>query len=172
MNTPPTVGLIWAQGRNGIIGHQGQMPWHLPEDLAHFKSQTMGCPVIMGRKTWESLPSAFRPLPGRANFVVSRNLAYQAEGARLCGSLDAAIEQAQATRATEIFIIGGAEIYRQALPKADRLYLTEIEQDFVGDAIFPEFSASLWHEIARRTPPLASVASLSFSFVVYQKSAR
>ncbi len=166
------IALIAALAKNRVIGDQNRLLWHLPEDMRYFRDTTRGNPVIMGRKTWESLPSAFRPLPGRANFVVSRNLAYQAEGARLCGSLDAAIEQAQATRATEIFIIGGAEIYRQALPKADRLYLTEIEQDFVGDAIFPEFSASLWHEIARRTPPLASVASLSFSFVVYQKSAR
>lgn len=166
------IALIAALAKNRVIGDQNRLLWHLPEDMRYFRDTTRGNPVIMGRKTWESLPSAFRPLPGRANFVVSRNLAYQAEGARLCGSLDAAIEQAQATHATEIFIIGGAEIYRQALPKADRLYLTEIEQDFVGDAIFPEFSASLWHEIARRTPPLASVASLSFSFVVYQKSAR
>ena len=166
------IALIAALAKNRVIGDQNRLLWHLPEDMRYFRDTTRGNPVIMGRKTWESLPSAFRPLPGRANFVVSRNLAYQAEGARLCGSLDAAIEQAQATRATEIFIIGGAEIYRQALPKADRLYLTEIEQDFVGDAIFPEFSASLWHEIARTTPPLASVASLSFSFVVYQKSAR
>lgn len=166
------IALIAALAKNRVIGDQNRLLWHLPEDMRYFRDTTRGNPVIMGRKTWESLPSAFRPLPGRANFVVSRNLAYQAEGARLCGSLDAAIEQAQATRAAEIFIIGGAEIYRQALPKADRLYLTEIEQDFVGDAIFPEFSASLWHEIARRTPPLASVASLSFSFVVYQKSAR
>ena len=166
------IALIAALAKNRVIGDQNRLLWHLPEDMRYFRDTTRGNPVIMGRKTWESLPSAFRPLPGRANFVVSRNLAYQAEGARLCGSLDAAIEQAQATRATEIFIIGGAEIYRQALPKADRLYLTEIEQDFVGDAIFPEFSASLWHEIARRTPPLASVTSLSFSFVVYQKSAR
>ncbi len=166
------IALIAALAKNRVIGDQNRLLWHLPEDMRYFRDTTRGNPVIMGRKTWESLPSAFRPLPGRANFVVSRNLAYQAEGARLCGSLDAAIEQAQATRATEIFIIGGAEIYRQALPKADRLYLTEIEQDFVGDAIFPEFSVSLWHEIARRTPPLASVASLSFSFVVYQKSAR
>ena len=159
------LSLIAALAKNRAIGKDNQLLWHLPEDMRYFRETTRGKPVIMGRKTWESLPDAFRPLPGRKNIVVSRNPAYQASGASLAASLDEAIKQAG--EATEIFIIGGAELYRQAMSLADRLYLTELAQDFAGDAFFPEVSPKVWQEISRQ-PAKSTTNGLEFSFVVYQ----
>ena len=159
------LSLIAAVARNRVIGKDNTLLWHLPEDMRHFRETTRGKPVIMGRKTWESLPDSFRPLPGRLNIVVSRNPAYQASGAELAGSLEDAIRCAGDAR--EIFIIGGEELYRQAMPKADRLYLTEIEVDFDGDAFFPEVLTHDWYEVSRKTQQGAS--ELAFSFVVYQR---
>ena len=160
------LSLIAALAKNRAIGKDNQLLWHLPEDMRHFRETTRGKPVIMGRKTWESLPDAFRPLPGRKNIVVSRNPAYQASGASLAGSLDAAIKQAG--EAAEIFIIGGAELYCQAMPLADRLYLTELAQNFAGDAFFPEAPLNTWQEISRQTAQ-STANGLEFSFVVYQR---
>ena len=160
------LSLIAALAKNRAIGKDNQLLWHLPEDMRHFRETTRGKPVIMGRKTWESLPDAFRPLPGRKNIVVSRNPAYQASGASLAGSLDEAIKQAG--EAAEIFIIGGAELYCQAMPLADRLYLTELAQNFAGDAFFPEAPLNTWQEISRQTAQ-SSANGLEFSFVVYQR---
>lgn len=160
------LSLIAALAKNRAIGKDNQLLWHLPEDMRHFRETTRGKPVIMGRKTWESLPDAFRPLPGRKNIVVSRNPAYQASGASLVGSLDAAIKQAG--EAAEIFIIGGAELYCQAMPLADRLYLTELAQYFAGDAFFPETPVNTWQEISRQTAQ-STANGLEFSFVVYQR---
>lgn len=159
------LSLIAAVAKNRVIGNNNQLLWHLPEDMRHFRETTRGKPVIMGRKTWESLPDSFRPLPGRLNIVVSRNPAYQAAGATLAGSLEEAIRQAG--NAKEIFIIGGEELYRQALPLADRLYLTEIENTFAGDAFFPEVLEREWEEASRKPQQGSSV--LSFSFVRYQR---
>jgi len=159
------LSLIAAVARNRVIGNNNQLLWHLPEDMRHFRETTRGKPVIMGRKTWESLPDSFRPLPGRLNVVVSRNPAYQALGATLAGSLEDAM--LCAGDASEIFIIGGEELYRQAIPKADRLYLTEIEADFAGDAFFPEVPKQDWDEVSRKTQKGAS--ELAFSFVTYQR---
>ena len=114
------ISLIAAVAKNLAIGKDGQLLWHLPEDMRYFRETTRGKPVIMGRKTWESLPDAFRPLPGRKNIVISRNPAYDAAGATLVGSLSEAIGQTH--EAEEVFVIGGADIYRQALPLAQRLY--------------------------------------------------
>ena len=159
-----TAGPI-ARSRNGVIGRDGGLPWRLKSDMAIFRAVTMGKPVIMGRKTWESLPDVFRPLPGRRNIVISRNPAYDAPGATLAGSLEEAVRLAQDD--AEVFVIGGAEIYRQALPLAQRLYLTEVARDFDADAFFPEFSASDWTEISRSAAK--NCADLDFTFAVYQR---
>lgn len=161
------ISLIAAVARNGAIGKNNQLLWHLPEDMRHFRETTRGKPVIMGRRTWESLPDAFRPLPGRHNVVVSRNATFQAPGATLIGSLNEAIQLTEDT-ADEVFIIGGAELYRQALPAVQRLYLTEIASDFDGDVFFPPIQANDWTEISRSAAQSAS--GLEFSFVVYQRT--
>ena len=161
------ISLIAAVARNGAIGKDNQLLWHLPEDMRYFREKTRGKPVIMGRRTWESLPDAFRPLPGRHNVVISRNATFQAPGATLVGSLNEAIQLTEDT-ADEVFIIGGAELYRQALPAVQRLYLTEIASDFDGDVFFPPIQASDWTEISRSAAQSAS--GLEFSFVVYQRT--
>ncbi|MDP2752106.1 MAG: dihydrofolate reductase, partial [Rhodocyclaceae bacterium] len=140
--------IIAAVAQNGMIGRDGKMPWHLPEDLKHFKTLTMGHPMIMGRKTWESLPGK---LPGRPHIVVTRNLDYRAEGAIVVTSLDSA-RQAASAFGDESFVIGGAALYALALPKADRLCLTEIHADFGNqsdDVRFPPFDRHQWQEISR-----------------------
>jgi dihydrofolate reductase len=159
----PTLALIAAVARNRVIGNDNQLLWHIPEDMRHFRETTRGKPVIMGRKTWESLPDSFRPLPGRLNIVVSRNRAYRAEGAELAASLDEAIAKAGA--ANEIFVIGGAELYRQAMAIADKLYITEIDADFAGDSVFPEIDETKWRERSRE--PHRGKSGLEFSFVEY-----
>ncbi len=159
------ISLIAAVAQNRALGKDGQLLWHLPEDMRYFRETTRGKPVIMGRKTWESLPDVFRPLPGRRNIVISRNPAYDAPGATLAGSLEEAVRLAQDD--AEVFVIGGAEIYRQALPLAQRLYLTEVARDFDADAFFPEFSASDWTEISRSAAK--NGAGLDFTFAVYQR---
>lgn len=156
------VSLIAAMDRRRLIGRDNALPWRLPEDLRHFKATTLGKPVIMGRKTWESLG---RPLPERRNIVVSRNAGYAAAGAELAASLPAAL--ALAGDVDEAFVIGGAELYRQALPLAQRLYLTEIDAEFAGDAWFPEFAAAEWREAAREAR--VSADGLAFAFVRYER---
>ena len=159
------LNLILARARNGVIGNNGQLPWHLPEDMAHFKRLTMGSPVIMGRKTWESLPLRFRPLPGRLNIVVTRQADWRAEGARVAhGLLDAC---ALCPPESTAWVIGGAELYAQALALADAAVVTEIDADFVGDAFAPSFGPD-WVERARERQ--TSSAGLSFSFVSYCKN--
>ncbi|MBA4328611.1 MAG: dihydrofolate reductase [Polaromonas sp.] len=158
----PRINLIYARAANGVIGKDGMMPWHLPEDLAHFKQLTHGCPVIMGRKTWDSLPPRFRPLPGRTNIVITRNASWQADGAQRVASLDEAL--AQAGNAPEIWVIGGAQIYAQAEPLASRAEVTEIAQDFEGDAYAPTLGPD-WVADAREE--LVSATGLALSFVRY-----
>ncbi|GAT72867.1 dihydrofolate reductase [Microbacterium hydrocarbonoxydans] len=128
----PTVGLIWAEAHGGVIGAEGGMPWHVPEDLAHFKEVTLGAPVVMGRKTWDSLPDRFRPLAGRENIVITRQQDWAADGARRAATV------ADAVRGLErVWIIGGAEIFRQVIGDADRLEVTELDLDVAGDAYAP-----------------------------------
>ena len=124
--TPPHVGLIWAEARGGVIGRDGGMPWHVPEDLAHFKQITLGAPVIMGRKTWDSLAPQFRPLPGRRNIVVTRRSRWSAEGAEVAASVDDALEVAAHGGAPRVWVIGGAEIFAAVIGLADRLEVTEL----------------------------------------------
>jgi len=158
-----TLCLIAAMDRDRLIGRDNALPWRLPEALRHFKETTLGKPVIMGRKTWESLG---RPLPGRRNIVVSRNAGYQANGGELAGSLEAAL--ALTADADEVFVIGGAELYRQALPLANRLYLTEIDASHDGDAWFPELPMGEWRETSRDVR--ISDNGLAFAFVRYERS--
>ena len=129
-----TLGLVWAQARGGVIGADGGLPWHLPEDLARFKALTTGSTVVMGRATWESLPDAFRPLPGRRNVVLSRRPGFLAPGATVASSL----EQALASVAGDVWVIGGASVYRSALPLADLAVVTEIDAAYDGDTLAPE----------------------------------
>ncbi len=160
MQKSPLIALIAAVARNGAIGKDNQLLWHLPEDMRHFREITRGKPVVMGRKTWESLPEKFRPLPGRLNIVVSRNPDYSATGASLADSLAGAI--AAAKDAEEIFIIGGAALYHQAMPLADRLYLTEIDRDFIGDTFFPPVDRNDWQECTRQMQQSACGTGLDF----------
>ncbi len=161
------LGLIYARARNGVIGAGGTLPWHLPADLAHFKTKTQGCPVIMGRKTWESLPPRFRPLPGRTNIVVTRQAAWHAEGALRAGSLQDAIAQCAGVQTA--WVIGGAEIYAQALPLAQVVEVTEIDRDYAGDAYAPELGP-LWVETSRQ--PHADDTGLEYAFVTYHCAPR
>ena len=155
--------IVVAMARNGVIGIENRLPWHLPEDLKHFKALTTGHAVIMGRKTWESLPAKFRPLPDRLNIVVTRDAAYRAAGATVVHSLPAAVAAAGARTA---FVIGGAEIYAQALPLATRLEVTEVDADVGGDAFFPALDKDYWQETAREAHVAAS--GLRFAFVSYR----
>ncbi|MEO7105322.1 MAG: dihydrofolate reductase [Rhodoferax sp.] len=155
--------IIFAKARNGVIGKDNTLPWHLPEDMAHFKRTTMGCPVIMGRKTWDSLPPRFRPLPGRANVVVTRQEAWSEIGAQPSSSLHNALSFCE--QFANVWVIGGAEIYAQALPLADTAVVTEIDADFEGDAYAPQFGAQ-WEEISRESH--TSVNGLNFSWVTYR----
>lgn len=158
------LNLILARARNGVIGRGNTLPWHLPEDMAHFKRTTLGCPVIMGRKTWDSLPAKFRPLPGRLNVVVTRQPDWAAEGAVVAHSLEAAC--AACPPDSTAWVIGGAELYAQALTLASVAVVTEIDADFEGDAFAPRFGPT-WVETSRESQ--ASTNGLTFSFVTYQK---
>jgi dihydrofolate reductase len=159
----PRLTLIAAVAANGVIGRDNQLPWRLPEDLKHFKALTMGHPMIMGRKTWESLPGK---LPGRPHIVVTRNPDYRAGGATVVASLEAAITAAG--EADEVFVIGGAELYGQALEIADRLQLTEIAADFEGDTCFPDYRREAWKETARE--PHRAESGLDYAFVTYERN--
>jgi dihydrofolate reductase len=161
------LGLIYARARNGVIGKDGGLPWHLPEDLAHFKRLTLGCPVVMGRNTWESLPQRFRPLPGRLNIVVTRQSGWKADGASSAPSLGQAL--ALATAQPLVWVIGGAELFAQALPLADVAEVTEIDADFDGDVFAPQLGAG-WTEYARERHTAAT--GIPYSFVTYQNIPR
>ena len=156
--------LIAAVARNGVIGVDNRLPWHLPADLRHFRALTLGRTVIMGRKTWESLPAKFRPLPGRQNIVVTRNSGYRTEGAVVVTSLPAAFA---ASQSDEAFVIGGAELYTTSLPLADRLQLTEIDAAFDGDTHFPAINPREWRETAREAH--RDDAGPGYAFVTYER---
>lgn len=170
------LNLIYARARNGVIGKEGALPWHLPEDLAHFKRATLGCPVIMGRKTWDSLPPQFRPLPGRTNVVITRQQDWhqktEATGAlpannllealSICEQMNVILEPSP----EQVWVIGGAQIYAQALPLAKKIVVTEIDADFEGDAFAPTLGNE-WCETARESH--ISKTGLAFSFVTYTR---
>lgn len=160
--TQPAISMIVARSRNHVIGRDNQMPWKISADLQFFKRVTMGHPVIMGRKTWESIG---RPLPGRRNIVVSRNASYQATGGELVGSLDEALKSL--SEFSRVFVIGGEQLFTQAFPKADRLYITEIDMDIEGgDTFFEVPNESDWKEI-ERTP--GSEGDVNFSFITLER---
>jgi dihydrofolate reductase len=169
----PRVGLIWAEAKNGTIGKGGVLPWHLPEDLGHFKEITLGSPVVMGRKTWVSLPERFRPLPGRRNIVITRQSGFEAAGADVRNSLASALELAATDTGTDgmVWVIGGAEVFSAIVDTADRLEVTTINADIEGDAVAPaiterwrvaaEDPVDGWHTAANGT---------EYRFVRYESS--
>lgn len=166
------LSLIAALAENGVIGRDNKLPWHLPNDLKYFRAVTIGKPVIMGRRTWESLG---RPLPGRTNIVITRQPAYEATGARVVATLDEAIRLAESVALIdgqdECVVIGGAEIYALALPRCDRLYLTEVHATVDGDAYFPAFDRARWREHARERFAAEGPNPFDYSFVVYERVA-
>ncbi|MDR2209033.1 MAG: dihydrofolate reductase [Azoarcus sp.] len=156
--------LIAAVARNGVIGRDNALPWRLKADLARFRTVTMGHPILMGRKTWESLK---KPLPGRRNLVLTRQSAYRAQGAEVFASVDEALDTLK--RDERIFVIGGAEIYRILLQKADILLLSEVDADVAGDARFPDFDRTLFKEVSRTTHPADADNEYAFDFVEYRR---
>lgn len=162
----PNINLIWAQTRNGIIGYNGRIPWHLPEDLANFKRLTLGCPIIMGRKTWDSLPPKFRPLPGRRNIVLTKNPGWAAEGAQVAHDLDRAL--ALCVGAPDVWVIGGAEIFKLALPKATRAVATEVDLVVQGDTWAPCLPSEDWQKTAAAVGASQSTGQL-FTFLTFER---
>lgn len=160
------LGLIWAEAHGGVIGAEGGIPWHVPEDLAHFKAVTMGAPVVMGRRTWDSLPERFRPLPGRRNIVVTRQPGWTAEGAERTGSLEAALA---AAGGGETWVIGGGELFAEAIACADVLEVTEVDLGVDGDAFAP--SVAGWDAVAREpaTGWHTSRTGIPYRFVTYRR---
>lgn len=168
----PKIRIVVARSRNGVIGRDGDMPWRLPSDLKHFKAATLGAPVIMGRRTFQSIG---RPLPGRANIVVSRS-GYEAEGVDVVATLEEAVGRATAlaaeTGADKISVIGGGEIYRQAMAFADELLITEVEAEIEGDTVFPPVDSRLWERTDMSPPVKAENDSHSVCFSVWRRRGR
>jgi dihydrofolate reductase len=160
------VSLVLARADNGVIGFKGAIPWRISDDMRHFKALTLGRPIIMGRKTWDSFPK--KPLPGRTNIVVTRDRSWRAEGAVVAHSLDEALAMARAENPAEIAVVGGADIYLAALPFASRIHLTEIHTAPVGDVTLPEFDRSVWHEIAREDHQAPD--GLCYSYVTLERA--
>ena len=164
------LAVIVAAAENGVIGRNNALPWHLPEDLRYFKRVTLGKPIVMGRKTFESIG---RPLPGRTNIVISRRPGYAPDGVRVVSGLDDALALAEDIAlidgVTELMVIGGAEIYRAAIPRAQRLYLTEVHADVEGDALLPEVDWSQWRELSRERWPASEANPYPYSFVVFER---
>lgn len=164
------LAIIVAQAENRVIGINNNLPWHLPEDLRYFKQVTMGKPIIMGRKTFESIG---RPLPGRTNIVVSRDTTYRPENVKVVNSLEAAKALAESicmvNGCDEAMVIGGSEIYAQALPMIDRLYLTQVHASVEGDAYFPAFDPAEWAEMGREDFSAAGHNPYNYSFIVLQR---
>ncbi|TAG26384.1 MAG: dihydrofolate reductase [Burkholderiales bacterium] len=165
------INLIWAQAKGNVIGLNGKMPWHLPEDLAHFKRTTLGHPVIMGRKTWDSLPVKFRPLPGRMNLVISSNTQtrenLKKNGALPAQNLREALLICEQSGSSEVWVIGGAQIYEQALPLAHQLVITEVDAEFAGDTFAPALDAA-WREAGREK--LVAANGFKLDFVTYLRA--
>lgn len=163
--------LIAAVSENNVIGRDGKLPWNLPADLKHFRELTKGHPVIMGRKTYESIG---HPLSHRRNIVVTRKKELKLEGCKVVGSVEEAIKLTQASASTsdEAFIIGGAEIYKAALPRSHRIYLTRVHAEVEGDAFFPEVDFSQWREVSRKHHEADAEHAYPFTFLVYEREKR
>ena len=161
----PRLTLILARARNGVIGAKGGLPWHLPEDLAFFKRTTMGHPIVMGRKTWESIG---RLLPGRTTVVVTRRRDYSVPGAIVADSLESALAACRGD--DEVFVIGGAELFAAALPRADRIYLTLVDADVAGDVLMPEFDLGAWRERSAQSFRADAKNPLDYTLTVYDRA--
>jgi dihydrofolate reductase len=159
------LSIIVAMAESGVIGRDNALPWRLRADLARFKRLTMGHHLLMGRKTWESIG---RPLPGRTMVVITRRAGFSADGIRVAGSIDEALEIARRAGETEAFVAGGAQIYRQMLERADRIYMTRIHAEIEGDTFFPEIDASRWREVAREDHEPDDRSPYRFSFIDYE----
>lgn len=158
------LSLIAAMANNRVIGVENRLPWHLPEDLKHFKKITLGKPILMGRKTWESIG---RPLPGRENIVLTRDAEFNPEGCTVYHSIEEALEATKEYK--EVMVIGGDSFYHQLISKADRLYLTLIEMDVIGDAFFPDFSEEEWEEVEQVSYPATDETPFSYSFTTWER---
>ena len=171
MSALPRLALVVARARNGVIGKDGDLPWRLRSDLQRFKAVTLGKPCIMGRRTWESLP--LKPLPGRLNLVLSKDESFEARGALVCTTLDEAVEIARETAeedgVDEICVIGGTALFEKALPRAKRLYLTEVEAEPEGDAVFPAFDEAAWKEVSSEAFPAGEKDDHAFVFRVLER---
>ncbi len=159
------ISLIWAMDENRLIGMENRLPWRLPADMKWFRRHTLGKPIIMGRKTFDSFGG--RPLPERTNIVVTRDKGYQAEGAVVVYSIDEAIQAAGDV--DEVMIIGGASFYEQMLPRAERIYLTLVHGKFEGDAWFPQFDMGEWREVLREEHPVDEKNNVACSFLCYER---
>lgn len=168
----PVLSLVVARAANGVIGRDGDLPWRLKSDLALFKANTLGKPIIMGRKTWDSLPK--KPLPGRMNVVLSRDGSFEPQKAVVCESFMEAVqmarEQAQDDGVDEVCVIGGRALFEMALPKAKRLYITEVDATVEGDVTFPEFDETAWTEIRREEYPAGEGDDHAFTLRVLERA--
>jgi dihydrofolate reductase len=161
------ISLVVAVSRNGVIGNSGKLPWRLPSDLKAFRALTMGAPVIMGRKTWDSLPR--KPLPGRSSIVITRDRGFHAPGAITVHGVEQALSAARAGGPGEVFVIGGAEIFAAFLPFADRVYLTRVDADVTGDTYFPDLDLKVWKEVRRGNPTRSEGDSSVFATSVFER---
>ena len=163
---PIKLSMIAAMGKNRVIGKDNDMPWHLPADLQHFKKTTLGSPIIMGRKTYDSIG---RPLPGRLNIILSRNANLEIEGCSIVNSFDEAIALAEEGKSDEVFITGGAHLYNTFLEKADRLYITLIDEEFEGDTYFPDYTQLNWLEVSREDHLADNKNMHDYSFITLDR---
>ncbi|MBM3178383.1 MAG: dihydrofolate reductase [Bacteroidetes bacterium] len=161
------ISLIAAVSKNGVIGRQNTLPWHLPDDMKYFMRTTSGHPVIMGRRNFDSIPEKFRPLPNRTNIVITRQQDFKAPGCEVVHSPEAAMSVAGTSAQNEVFIIGGSEIYKSFMERADKLYLTEIDAAIEGDTFFPEFDKKSWKEVSRIHHSTDERHQYAFDFVEY-----
>ncbi|MCS0672117.1 dihydrofolate reductase [Cytobacillus firmus] len=159
------ISLMWAMDQNRVIGKDNKLPWHLPEDLKFFKRTTMGHPIAMGRKTWDSIG---RPLPGRENIVITRNKSFSCKGCTVVNTVEELLKYS-GVKEDEIFVIGGAEIFKAILPAADRLYLTMIYDQFAGDTYFPELDMSEWDLLSREKGTRDEKNPYDFEFLIYKR---
>lgn len=164
----PRIAFVVAMDENRLIGRDNDLPWRLPEDMSWFRRQTIGKPCVMGRKTYDSLPDRFRPLPGRLNIVVTRNRGYGAPGAIVVHSVDDAL--AAAGDVEEIVVIGGADLFQRLLPVADRLYLTQVHGAAEGDVYFPEFKTDDWDEVFRQEHPADEYHRFAFTWLILDRN--
>ena len=168
MNSSVILSLLLAADEQNVIGNKNQLPWHLPNDLRYFKNQTWGMPILMGRKTFDSIG---KPLPGRHSIVITRQTDWQKEGVVTVHSVEAAIEKAAESGAREIFVIGGAEIFNACFEKADRIYLTRIHHRFEGDAFFPEIPKNKWNLVKQRFCEADEKNQWNHTFEVWERKA-